>query len=357
MKRVSFNSYKYRLGRCGRCVSPLLALVILALSATASGGDGNRYSYAELAQAVRDSLEIEVDRGEKVVYMRDGGKTDETLRGKSLHAWVRSIAGSPGVREALADFSPEHKVILNTFRAINKALFYPRELYGEFLRFYCLHLASNNQEIRETAFEEMRRARWKHNDFESYLDGTARNALLEFVRKHPTYGDKDERGRIFQNGITMVGMSGGGEEAIDLLESLAGKVPGFEFSRKVALARLDNGRAKEFIKKYEEEEKNIFRKRRLAKALGQISTPDTLKVLARDLRSDLVDSDGVGFNQHVLAALCWARDWPEDAPWPSSHGMFDEEDFEAAEAWCMEKFDMKWERPKPPVRKLKLHIF
>lgn len=361
MKTTGFNSYKYRFGRCSGWVAPLLAFGVLASSATTSGGDGNRRdSYAELAQTVRDGLEIEVDLRKKVVHMRDGGKIEETLQRESLHAWVRSIAGSPGVREALADFSPEQKVILDTFSAIDRMLSSLRELqlHGELLRFYCLHLESRNEAVRELALGLMIRKRWEHNNFKPYLNDEMRGILLKFVEKYPTFGgETDERGK-FQNGITLVGISGGGEDAIELLESLAGTVPGFEFSRTVALARLDNTRAKEFINEYEEE-KELSRKIKLARALGQISTPDTLRVLARDLRSGLTmgGQKGMGYNQYVLAALCLAKDWPEDGPWLGKVGVYGEADFEMAEAWCVEKFNMEWDRPKPPVRKMRKTSF
>lgn len=353
---IGLSSMMRRIGMLSGLGVLALVLYVSPCAVAESAEADNRDPYSELSQFLRAGMEIEVDGQRKIVRLREAQGKVKQLRGESLRAWIRKITDSQSIRASVKTFSPEQKVILNSFRAIDKALSYPRELYGNFLRFYCLHLASPKGKVKEIAFEQLRRKRIEHNDFETYMDDESRQVLLEFAENNPTKGRPFEQSWGFQNAITMVGMSGEGKKAVDLLKSLGGKIPRFEFSRKVALARLTGTNVKDFIKSYRKEE-DFERKSQLAAALGQISREATVKILARDLRSNRVGPHGTGFNQEVLSALCLARDWPQNAPTFTKGGFFDKEDFEVAEAWCEEQFGTKWERPKPPVRNVKLRPF
>ena len=326
------------------------AVFVAMLFAAAVGQGRSSGAYAELKRDIREGKEIAVDFDTKEIRIERGAKRGKHRRGAEAREWVKSIARSPGLEDELKHYSPEQKVILESYGAMEKIV-QTDEAHGDAVRFYVLHLLSPDPEMSDIAFRQLLKKKSKHNDFEPYLDAEARSALVESVRKNPLRGMRDKQALGFKNVVAMIGMSGRTEQSIELLESLEKLVPGFEFSRKVALARLDPARADEFIERYRHET-NLREKGELALALGQISIDATLRLLAQDLRSDVRDPHGMGFNQYALGGLCFARDWPEGAARFEVVGGFDQAAFDAAEAWVVERLGTTWEVPKPPVRKL-----
>jgi hypothetical protein len=323
---------------------PLTTLVGCSGCGVSDEPDG---AYATLQNRFEEGEVIHVDRQQRSVALDADG---EVLSDQAAVEWLREIGASPGVHEAVQENQPAQRSIVRLVQELDHALGHPEEAAGDLVRFYAGHLLSPDPLIRGIAFDELRKKRVRMNDFAPFVTDEDREAMREFVRVNPMFGTGDS-GFGLQNAIANLGAAGRSRASIKLLESLGGHVPGFELSREAALARMGEERyEREIIDRYRKASAGR-EKASLASALGYISTEDTLSVLAADLRNDEIYK-GAGFNQYVLSALTMGTEWTDKRTTYTRLGVYDEEDFDTAEAWCADRLETEWNQPRPPIRHL-----
>jgi hypothetical protein len=322
------------------CVKIVLGAITIALSGCASAMD-----YEALKAKLKAGSVLKVESAEKVLIM-----DDTRIAGDALVKFLGDVISSPGMAEYARGGSKEHDEIFACIRQLDRLVGDVPTLHIKLTNFYAKNLASPNAKIQEDAFNALLRKRVVRNCFE--WDDESKQTLLAFVEKNPTAGNSNKTSILMGNGLTLLGMSEGGVKTVALLESLDGHVPDYELSRKVALARLG-------IKKHEDElidsymkTVNLKEKGKLALALGQISSENTLSILAKDLRDDAVLEYGGGFNQFVLGGLHLAKEFPGGGRRVTRMGNYEQADFDRAEAWCVERFKTVWDKEKPPVRQI-----
>lgn len=313
------------------------------------GADEVDDPYAILQNRLVDGEAVHVDVQRQTVTL-DADGAAEILSDQAAVDWLREIGSSPGVHEAVQENQPAQKSIVRMVRELDDALDSPPDAAGDLVRFYAGHLLSPDPGIREIAFDQLRKKRVHMNDFAPVVTEADREAMREFVRQNPTFGTSDS-GFGLQNAIANLGAAGRSRASIKLLKSLEGQVPGFELSREAALARMGEVRyEREIIDRYRKASAGPD-KASLASALGYISTEVTLSVLAADLRNDEIYK-GAGFNQYVLSALTMGTEWTDKRTSYTRLGVYDEEDFDTAEAWCSDHLGTEWNQPRPPIRHL-----
>jgi hypothetical protein len=220
--------------------------------------------------------------------------------------------------------------------------------------FFVKNLFSNEENVVHYGFEGLRLQRVGKLDFSKILSDIAKKELLIFAEYNPNYGMKDDR-TLGQNIIVILGECVSDEKLIDLkirefLGKLRGESPGYEMSILSALARTGDSKSIDVLCALYLRENDLSKKELFADALGEASVVDGLKLLAKDLRSDEVLMNGVGFNQRALGALALCRYWPNDNPPRFRMGGYRLDDFIVAEKWAKKMFGTTWSVPRPPIR-------
>lgn len=307
-------------------------------------------AYLDLKKAVQAGTQI-IIIGEKNPTIRLESKIKrQDLNESETRQWVHDITQSPEVKKDVEIYDPSQKMILEKLFTVYRKYGYPESLCQDMQTFYIRFLKSPDEELQTRAFCLMGTKCRK--ELETIPDELFKDVLC-FAKEHPTCGFDDKNDiSVYYNIIFKLGCCGRHQESIEWLESIAGKYPDLEISRHIALIRMGEKQyEKELISKYYKTSAGRA-KYNLAIALGYASSEETLKVLALELRNDEV-WDGEGFNQCVLIALRRSKEWDIGLPKIS---FFNQEDFDKAEAWCQKKFNIKWDKPKPPVRPAKNRI-
>jgi hypothetical protein len=307
------------------------------------------------------------------------GEQKSPLRKEHLLQYVRDIVGNENVIATIKQEEPGTSCIAepekngvdvpNKERGVGNLLtqtaIIAEELLAQdtsplntqLLSFYCRHFLSQDPLVRARALHIILRHRARNDsNLESSFAEESRKLVLDFLKMAPEAGKPDsEQSSAFANGITLLGMTGGGEKAIALLKSLDGKVPKYELSRQVALTRLGDKEAeKRLLEQYDKEE-DLARKGGLAVALGQASTKACIERLAHDLRDDRKAANGTSLVQKVIGGLCRSRGFPlRDLR--GKQGWYTQREYEAVEEWCAKELHMKWTAPKVQIQPPEIDI-
>jgi hypothetical protein len=298
-------------------------------------------AYLELKNDVLNDMEIQLV-GDKNLTVKLISKTEtKKLNEQESLEWIRNIIKSPSIKKDVEVYSKSQSLIFETIFTTYRKYEFPDSLCEDMQVFYIRHLRSPDKKLQQRAFNLLR--------FQKELEAIPKELFLEmftFAKENPTYGTDDKTDNPYWNIMFKLACCGRHQESIEWLNSIAGKYPNYELSRKIALIRMGEKKyEKELISKYYKTQPGQ-EKYYQAIALAYASSEETLKVLALELRNNELWNDE-GFNQYVLEALKRSREWDVKL---LGFCFFGQKDFDMAEEWCQKKFNTKWDRPKPPVR-------
>jgi len=352
-----------------------MAILVVALACGGSAMSGEELSPKEMENALRLGGVV-FGTPEKGRYDLETGDVHTPLREEQLHQYLKSILSDRSIVEKIKQEKPGDSnigspdangvAVPNMERGAGNLLTRTADIAevhlakdGDFFKaavllFYCRHFLSSDEKVRARALHLIMWYRPRNDsNLEASFGKESRKLVLDFVKTHPDAGRDDiERPNMFANGISLLGMTGGGRDAIVLLKSLKGKLPKFELSRMVALARLGDREAEKQLLDEYEKEANLEKKGYLALALGQASTRSCLERLARDLRVPRKTSTDASYAQVVIGGLCRSRNFPIRGL-VGRQGDYTQEEYDAVEAWCEKELHTKWTEPKLKIERRK----